>query len=92
MRAYRHRRAYQRKLYRDMTHELDALREYQQLKSAWLDGEAGEASHSVAFHVTECSKCAQEVEAMRSSGQFLRTLIELVSTSLLIFIKQVAHK
>ena len=40
MRAYRHRRAYQRKLYRDMTHELDALREYQQLKSAWLDGEA----------------------------------------------------
>ena len=43
---------------------------------AWLDGEAGEASDSVAAHIMECQGCAQEVERVRASGQFLRTLID----------------
>ena len=43
---------------------------------AWLDKEAGEASDSVVIHLTECPECAQEVERVRASGQFLRTLVD----------------
>ena len=43
---------------------------------AWLDGEAGEDSDSVASHLAECQVCAQEAERVRTSGQFLRTLID----------------
>ena len=43
---------------------------------AWLDGEAGEYSDSVGEHLAECQVCAQEVERVRTSGEFLRTLID----------------
>jgi len=43
---------------------------------AWIDGEAGQAAGSVAAHVTECEACALEVEEVRTSGDFLRQMID----------------